>query len=94
MRRALTLVTLAVLTSGCYHATINTGRPASTTVIKKPWAAGWIAGLVPPATLETAQQCPSGVSSVETQLTFPNQLVSFLTFSIFTPMSITVTCAR
>lgn len=31
---------------------------------------------------------------VETQLSFPNQLVSFLTGGIYTPMTITVTCAQ
>jgi len=33
------------------------------------------------------------VAKVETQLSFVNQLVSFLTLGIYTPMQITVTCA-
>ena len=41
----------------------------------------------------TAAKCKSGVSKVETQLSFVNQLVNFLTGGIFTPMAITVTCA-
>jgi len=49
---------------------------------------------VPPSTLETRAQCKSGVSKVETQLSFLNQLVSGLTFGILTPMSIKVTCAQ
>ena len=43
--------------------------------------------------METASRCPNGVARVETQLSFVNQLVSFLTLGIFTPMSIKVTCA-
>ena len=79
---------------GCYHATIDTGLAPSTTVVEKAWAPAWVYGLVPPATLETQAQCKSGVSKVETQLSFLNQLVSGLTAGIFTPMSIKVTCAQ
>jgi hypothetical protein len=39
------------------------------------------------------EQCGSaGVARVETQISFLNGLVSFLTFNIFTPMDILVTC--
>jgi hypothetical protein len=33
------------------------------------------------------------VAKVETQLSFPNQLVSWLTFGLYSPMTITVECA-
>jgi hypothetical protein len=94
--RALKIITVgAVLVSaGCYHATIDTGRTPSTVTIEKHWASGWIYGLVPPSTIETAQKCPSGVAKVETQLSFANQLVNFLTLGIYTPMDVKVTCAQ
>lgn len=92
-RSALLLLT-ALLLPGCYHATIETGAKPSTTVIKKGFASGWIYGLVPPKTVETAAQCANGVARVETQLSFVNQLVSFLTIGIYTPMEILVTCAE
>src|SRR5438552_9867322 len=41
-------------------------------------SSSWIAGLVPPSTVETQAKCPHGVSKVETQLSFVNQLVAFL----------------
>jgi hypothetical protein len=82
------------LTSAFYHATIDTGRTPSTVTIEKHWASGWIYGLVPPSTIETAQKCPSGVAKVETQLSFANQLVNFLTLGIYTPMDVKVTCAQ
>ena len=95
MRRLsrVTMVATLIVAGGCYHATIDTGATPSTEVISKEWAAGWIYGLVPPSTVETASKCPNGVAKVETQLSFLNQLVAFLTFEIFTPMSIKVTCA-
>jgi hypothetical protein len=88
------LLVSASLLVGCYHATIETGATPSTTLIENHWASGWVFGLVPPKTVATAAKCPSGVAKVETQLSFVNQLVSFLTIGIYTPMDIVVTCAE
>jgi hypothetical protein len=84
---------IILASTGCYHATIETGATPSTETISKPWASGWVFGLVPPSNVETAAKCPHGVAKVETQLSFLNQLVTFLTIGIYTPMTIEVTCA-
>ncbi|MBA3259021.1 MAG: Bor family protein [Gemmatimonadales bacterium] len=91
MRYALAVSVL--LLASCYHATIETGAAPSQQSIRKGFASGWIFGLVPPSTVATQEQCSSGVARVETQLSFVNQLVSFLTLGIYTPMQIDVTCA-
>jgi Bor protein len=83
----------ALTTAGCYHATINTGRQPSGQTIEVPWAHSFLYGLVPPSTVETAQQCPNGVATVETQHSFLNGLASFLTFALYTPITIEVQCA-
>lgn len=84
----------AMLTLGaCYHATIDTGLPPSTQTVERGWASSWVYGLVPPSLTETQAKCANGVSKVSTQLTFPNQLVGFLTFGIYTPMEVVATCA-
>ncbi len=93
MERTVTMALVMVVLSGCYHATIETGLPPSNVTVEEPWAASWIVGLVPPKTVETAALCPNGVAVVETQQSFLNGLVGALTFGIFTPMNITVTCA-
>ncbi len=95
MSRALKLLPAALLVAlpACYHATIETGLPPSPKVIDKSFASGWIYGLVPPSPVKAMSECPNGVSKVETQLSFVNQLVNFLTLGIYTPMSIKVTCA-
>jgi|SRR5438477_6778919 len=80
--------------AACYHATIETGLAPSSTVVEKPWASSFINGLVPPSTVETQSKCTSGVSKVETKLSFLNLLVGLITFSIYTPMDIKVTCAQ
>jgi Bor protein len=96
MKAARTLFTAVCLLAmvGCYAASIDTGRSPSAKVIRRPWASAWIYGLVPPKTVETATECPNGVAKVETQLSFLNQLVGALTFGIYTPMQIVVTCAE
>jgi hypothetical protein len=87
------LCAVALAGGACYHATVETGATPATQTVEKGWASGWIYGLVPPSTVETASRCPNGVARVETQVSFGNQLVAFLTLGIYTPMSIKVTCA-
>ncbi len=85
---------LVLALSGCYNATVETGLPPSNQTIEKPWASGWILGLVPPPVVETAERCPDGVAKVETKLSFLNLLVRVITVGIYTPMHIEVTCAE
>jgi hypothetical protein len=89
---SLLLITV-LATTGCFHATIDTGRQPSGQTVTVPWAHSFVYGLVPPSTVETAQQCPNGVARVETQHSFLNGLAAVLTFSLYTPMTIEVQCA-
>lgn len=92
IRRAAAVVAAFALT-GCYHAVIQTGRPESTDVISIKWANSFIFGLVPPPIVETASRCTNGVAKVETQHSFLNGLAAVVTFQLYTPMQIDVTCA-
>ena len=92
--RAVALSAAVVPLVACYHATIETGLTPSTEVLEQSFASSWIYGLVPPKTVSTTSRCPDGVAKVETQHTFVNQLVGFLTLGIYTPMHIRVTCAQ
>ena|SRR5215210_5814706 len=89
----VSVLALALAASACYHAVIDTGRPASGTVVARPWQPSFIYGLVPPPPLNVATQCPNGVARVETVHSFLEGLVAALTFGIFTPMTYQVTCA-
>lgn len=90
----LSLILISTFTlSGCFHATVETGKAASNEVIEQPWAMSFVYGLIPPATVDASEKCTNGVAKVETQISFLNGLVSALTFSIVTPMNIKVTCA-
>ena len=92
--RSYLFLALGLVLAGCYHATIETGAKPSNVTVEHKWASGWIYGLVPPKTVETAARCTTGVSRVETQQSFVNGLVGILTLGIYTPMEIGVTCAE
>jgi hypothetical protein len=96
MRRLTTLACAlaALLSAGCYRVTVLSGAPAAATpAVNVMWAHGFVYGLVPPAQVNTASQCPQGVASVVTQQSFLNGLAQFLTWSLYSPQQITVTCA-
>lgn len=91
--RSVILGLSVVCLAGCYHATVDTGRRPSGQTVEDEWADSFIAGLVPPSTVETASRCPNGVAKVETKISFLNGLVDALTLGIYTPMTIIVQCA-
>lgn len=94
MRKSLAVLAILIF-SGCYHATVTTGlAPAANAPhIERGWAHGWLWGLVPPSATETTQQCPRGVATVETKVSVANRLASWFTGGLYTPMSVTATCA-
>lgn len=92
--RIISALLLVTLISGCYNAVVMTDKTPSNVVIDQPWAMGFIYGLVPPSPIDASETCSDGVAKVETKISFLNGLVSVLTFSIVTPMHITVTCAE
>ena len=92
-RSLLALAVMAVASTACYHQVVNTGRPASTTVVDKPWVPTFIFGLVEAKPIDVRAQCPQGVAVVTTEQSFLNGLVGGLTLGIFTPQHVTVTCA-
>ena len=90
--RLIGVAAAATLASGCWHATIVTGRPAGSQVIQEDWHTNWFFGLIPGAEVSTSA-CKSGVAKVETQHSFLNVLVSAFVGIVWSPMTITVTCA-
>ncbi len=94
--KKMMFVALAVLvTTGCYHATINTGIAPGTQLLQDKWADSFVYGLVPPDAVEAMAACGNrGVARVETRMSFLNGLVGALTLQIYTPMEITVTCGQ
>jgi Bor protein len=84
---------LALSLSGCFHAVLTTGLPAGPDVVIRPWASSFLFGLVPPEIVNGGAVCPAGVARVETSHSFLNWLVSVGTVGVYTPMTLTFTCA-
>lgn len=93
LKKSLCLFALVFVMSGCYHAQVTTGLEASDEVYQKKWATGFIAGLIPPDMIDATEHCSNGVAKVETRHSFLNLVAQAITFSLFAPMEITVTCA-
>lgn len=91
--RTLTIVATAVAATGCYHVTVVTGRPESSTVIDRPWQLSLVSGLVPPPEIQADDRCTNGVAKVETKRSFLNSLAGSLSGGLITPMATRVTCA-
>lgn len=93
-KRILPLLALIFVLSSCYHAQITTDKQPSGEVIENQWAHSFVYGLVPPSEVEASSKCDNGVARVETKISFLNGLVRSLTGGLYTPMTITVTCAE
>jgi hypothetical protein len=90
--KSLALAAASLGLSACYHITVNTGATPTATVVDKQWANSFIYGLVPPPELNVKSECPNGVARVETEHSFVNGLVAAITWQIYTPMHVKVTC--
>jgi hypothetical protein len=91
--KSLAILVGAVLLTGCYHVTVVSGTSPAPTVVDKPWQNSFVYGLVPPPEINVKDQCPNGVHKVETEASFVNGLVGFLTSSIYTPIHAKITCS-
>lgn len=89
----ITFLLAGLFLTGCYHARVTTGLAPSAQTVEVPWAHSFIGGLVPPNAVNAAQECSSGVASVETKLSFLNLVANAVTFGLYSPMHIIVTCA-
>lgn len=96
--KMLALAAASLLLSGCYRVTVvhNPGGVAQASApaqINKAWQPSFIYGLVPPPEVNTKEQCPNGVAKVETVHSFLNGLVAGILYSLYTPITVKVTCA-
>lgn len=95
MKNVATCLVIAVALGGCYHAIVNTGIEPGPQQVEDKWADGFVSGLVPPDPVDAMEECgDAGVARVETRLSFLNQIAQGLTFGIYSPMEIVVTCGE
>jgi hypothetical protein len=95
--KSLALAVASLALTGCYHVTVthNPGgvsQAGAGAVVDKPFSHSFVYGLVPPPEISVKDQCPNGVSKVETEQSFVNGLVAVITWSLYTPIHAKVTC--
>jgi hypothetical protein len=78
--------------TGCYQAKVTTNKSAGNKVVEKKWASSFVYGLVP-AEVDVSDQCSNGIASAQRKFSFVNMLVNGLTFGLYLPQNVTVTCA-
>jgi hypothetical protein len=88
------LLGAALLFSGCLKTEILSDAPASRDTATLPWAHGFVYGLVPAvnAPLDTATDCPNGVSEVYFRQSFVQLVAQSLTASIYAPQTFSARC--
>lgn len=95
--QSLALAVASLALTACYHVTVvhnpaGVSQASAATVVDKAWSNSFVVGLVPPPEINVKQQCPRGVSKVETEMSFLNGLVAGITYQIYTPLHARVTC--
>jgi hypothetical protein len=91
------LFALAIAASGCFQHTftLGTGAPDGTPVYRA-WHHHWLFGLIRPELQEeivVAKLCPSGNATLHEETTFLNGLIDVLIGIIYSPTTVTITCA-
>lgn len=89
----LLLSLIATTACGGYRARVSTGLPPGDARVEESWRAGFLGGIIGPAPLDVSDACPDGVSLVENRVHLGHAVVSLLTFSLYAPMRLHVTCA-
>jgi len=93
MRTRWILALLLLASNACYHQVVQTGHTPSSAVVDLPWVKTWLWGLVEAEPIDARPTCATGVAVIETETSFMNGLVGVLTFGIFTPQHVRITCA-
>jgi hypothetical protein len=94
MKRALLILSLCA--TGCFRTTIQSGMPMGHAPIEYDgkWHNGLVFGIAElSGPYDLSKVCPQGWAAAHTETSFPNGLVSSLTENIYTPQSVTITCA-
>jgi hypothetical protein len=91
-------IMFSVALCGCYTTTIRSGKSASpaqpTVEYDEKWHSGVVYGLAElSGPHDLAKACPNGWAEIHTETSFLNGLVDLLTWSLYTPQTVTIQCA-
>lgn len=94
MRRSLLLALLLGI-AACFHVNYVTSKPAAPSPEYDSWHHDLIYGLAEISDpVDVPKICPNGHARIESQTSFVNGLVEFLTLGIYNPQTVTITCVK
>ncbi|HTP51039.1 MAG TPA: hypothetical protein VMK42_10100 [Anaeromyxobacteraceae bacterium] len=87
------LSALLLLATGCFHVNYVTTKPQAPAPAYDGWHSDVVWGLVEVSDpVDVPKLCPNGFARIESQLTFVQGLVQYLTIGLYNPQNVTVTC--
>jgi hypothetical protein len=92
MRKRFALLALLGMTLPACH-NMHFVTKATPGEVHREWSHYFIAGLVGNAVYDVRRVCPQGVSSIHQGSTFVDMLLTGLTGSLWSPRTVTITCA-
>lgn len=92
-KRWLPLLLCAVLSNGCFHQVVQTGKPPGKIVVEHWFVSTWAWGLIPAKPIDVRRECPGGVATIMTEQSLVNTIITVLTIGIYVPRHVRVTCA-
>lgn len=90
---AALMLSLFVMTSGCYHITYDIGKSLPANTIKKKVSANIFLGGMVGTTIYTNKIC-SEILKFESKMSGVDWLLSWVTFGIYTPRTVLIYCAK
>jgi len=91
----LVTVILMVATVGCFKHTYQVGAGAPNgEVVYDNWHSHWAFGIVGDETVDISEVCPSGNATIHDEVSFVNGLIAAFIGFVWSPTSVTVTCAK
>ena len=95
MRRTLLFAALLAGATGCFHVNYVTDKPAAPSPEYDDWHHDLIFGLAELSDpVDVPKICPKGYARIESEMSFVNGLVQVITFNIYNPQTVTVTCVK
>ena len=92
MRRALVVLGMVGLLSGCYNLKYYDSAVPGPGQTHKIWVHGFLWGLVSVGEIDLHGECPKGVYKMKSNLNFVDFLLSAVTGGIYSPMNVVITC--
>lgn len=86
------LIATMVAQSGCYTVRYFDNNGAASGETRKVWVHTLIGGLVPLNDVLIDQQCPNGVTQIQSSLGILGIVASAITSGIYVPMTVKLTC--